>query len=94
MKLVWSPLALADLERFAEFLEKEHPGLSAIVAEEIAFKAAAIEQQPRIGQPIISKGEFRRLVLRAAGAAYVLQYRILDERVIVVRVFHAREART
>src|SRR6266576_4347864 len=30
MKLEWSDEALADLDRFAEFLDREHPSLSAI----------------------------------------------------------------
>ena len=93
MKLEWSPLALADLSRFAEFLIENHPSLAATIAAEIAFKAAILEQQPRIGQPILGRKKFRRIVLRAASAAYVLEYRTLGERVIIVRVFHARERR-
>ena len=33
MKLEWSDEALADLDRFAEFLSREHPSLAAIVSQ-------------------------------------------------------------
>jgi len=32
-------------------------------------------------------------VLRVLNAAYVLQYRIEDDRIVILRVFHGREAR-
>jgi plasmid stabilization system protein ParE len=35
MKLEWSDQALADLNRFAEFLHREHPTLAPVVAPEI-----------------------------------------------------------
>jgi plasmid stabilization system protein ParE len=93
LRLEWSPRALADLARFVDFLEEDHPGLAAIIAEEITFKAGILAQQPGIGQAMLGNPKFRKFVLSAGGGAYVLQYRTLGERVIVVRVFHAREAR-
>jgi plasmid stabilization system protein ParE len=38
MKLEWSDEALADLDRFVEFLGRERPSLAAIVATEIIDK--------------------------------------------------------
>ena len=38
MKLEWSDAALADLDRFAAFLDREHPSLAAVVASEIIGK--------------------------------------------------------
>ena len=35
MKLEWSAVALADLDRFAAFLQDHHPRLASIVAREI-----------------------------------------------------------
>jgi hypothetical protein len=35
MKLEWSAAALADLDRFALFLEQHYPSLARIVADEI-----------------------------------------------------------
>ncbi len=39
MKLEWSAAALADLDRFAVFLQEWHPSLAKVVAAEILKKA-------------------------------------------------------
>jgi plasmid stabilization system protein ParE len=93
MKLEWSPRALADLGRFAEFLKEDHPGLAAIIAGEIASRALVLETQPNIGRASPGNEKFRAFIAHVGGAAYVLQYRPRGERIIVVRVFHAREHR-
>jgi len=48
MKVVWSDAALADLERFAEFLHREYPSLAAKVAAEIIAKVAVLTTHPRL----------------------------------------------
>jgi plasmid stabilization system protein ParE len=42
MRLEWSDEALADLDRFAEFLHRDHPALAAIVAAEITDKVQVL----------------------------------------------------
>ncbi len=93
MKLEWSDDALADLDRFAEFLNEQHPSLAAVVADEIIAKVQVLTEHPRLGRPIAGRGEYRQLVLQVAGAAYIFQYRFDGERLVMLRVFHAREAR-
>jgi toxin ParE1/3/4 len=93
MKLEWSADALADLNRFAEFLKDKHPGLAAIVAGEIVAKTAMRAEHPLIGRPLAGRSEYRELILEVAGAAYVFQYRYDQQRVVMLRVFHGRERR-
>jgi len=93
MKIEWSAAALADLDRFAEFLQNRHPKLSAIVAGEIAAKARILTDSPRLGRAIAGRHEYRQIVLRVLNAAYVFQYRLLDDRIVILRVFHGRESR-
>jgi plasmid stabilization system protein ParE len=93
MKLEWSDDALADLDRFVDFLDKERPSLAAVVADEIIGKTQVLTHLPRLGRPIAGHEEYRQLVLQVAGAAYVFQYRFDGERLVMLRVFHAREAR-
>ena len=45
MKLEWSEEALADLDRFAAFLEQHYPRLAKIVAEEIIAKAQILRRR-------------------------------------------------
>ena len=93
MKLEWSATALADLDRFAEFLHEQHPHLAAIVAGEILRKADSLASHPLLGRPIEGRAEYRQIVLRVLGANYVFQYRVEREQVAILRVFHARELR-
>jgi plasmid stabilization system protein ParE len=93
MKLEWSNEALADLDRFAEFLHRQHPALAAIVATEIMDKTQVLSAHPQLGRPIAGREEYRQIVLQVLGAAYVFQYRFDGKRLVMLRVFHARESR-
>lgn len=93
MNLEWSNEALADLDRFAEFLNREHPALAAIVASEIIGRAQVLSEHPQLGRPIAGREEYRQIVLQVLRAAYVFQYRFDGKRLVMLRVFHGREAR-
>jgi plasmid stabilization system protein ParE len=93
MKLEWSDEALADLDRFAEFLDREHPSLAATVASEIVSKTQVLTAHPMLGRPLAGRQEYRQIVLEVLRARYVFQYRLDGERLVMLRVFHAREAR-
>lgn len=67
----WSQDALSDLDRFSEFLQREHPDLAHIVAQEIVAKAQALSAFPRMGRPLVGRGEYRQLVLQVLNAPYV-----------------------
>ena len=91
MKLEWSAAALADLNRFAMFLQEHYPALAGIVAREILAKAEILEAHPKLGYPV--GGQYRQIVLEVLRAKYVFRYRISGERIIMLRVFHGREDR-
>ena len=93
MKLEWSDEALADLDRFAGFLDREHPSLAAIVAIEIIDKVRVLSEHPQLGRPIAGREEYRQIVLQVLGAAYVFQYRFDSQSQVMLRVYHARESR-
>ena len=69
MKLEWSDAALADLDRFVEFLNREHPSLAGRVAGEIVGKVQVLSEHPMLGRPIAGREEYRQIVLQ------VLYYR-------------------
>lgn len=93
MKLEWSAAALADLDRFAAFLHDRHPDLAKIVATEIREKARVLSEHPLIGRPMKGRPEFRELVLDVLNARYVFRYATDGARLVMLRVFHSREAR-
>jgi plasmid stabilization system protein ParE len=93
MRIEWSADALADLDRFAAFLHRNYPALSKVVAREIIEKASILGGQPLLGHAISGREEYRQVVLRVLNAAYVFQYRVGHDRVVILRVFHGREFR-
>jgi hypothetical protein len=51
MKLEWSAIALADLDRFTTFLHERHPRLAQVIAAEIKEKAHYGFIQGRAAEP-------------------------------------------
>ena len=90
----WSVHALADLDRFAAFLDEHYPRLAPLVAAAIMQKTEILEQFPELGRPDHTRPEYRQIVLRVLNASYVLQYRYDGERLVILRIFHAREDRS
>lgn len=94
VKVIWSDDALADLKRFSNFLERDHPGLAPRVADEIVRAALALETSPMMGRAHPQRPEFRRVVLQVLKAAYIVQYRLDADGVLILRVYHGREDRS
>ncbi len=62
--LDWSDDALADLDRFAAFLQEQSPELAAIVAEEIIARAQLLSRHPKLRRPISTREEYRQIVMQ------------------------------
>ena len=93
MKLEWSVDALADLDRFAEFLHHTHPSLAPRIAQTLLEKVEMLSDHPQLGRPLQGRADFRQIVLHGLNATYVLQYRLERDRIVILRVFHHRERR-
>jgi plasmid stabilization system protein ParE len=86
-------MAVADLDRFAVFLQDRHPQLAKIVAAEIIAAAQILQNHPELGRPIEAQKRYREIVLKVLNAHYVFRYAYDAERLVMLRVFHGREAR-
>jgi plasmid stabilization system protein ParE len=67
--------------------------LAAIVAEAIIARTESLTRHPKLGRPIAGREEYRHLVLQVLGGDYIFQYRYDGAQLMILRVFHAREAR-
>jgi plasmid stabilization system protein ParE len=65
----WSDDALADLNRFAAFLEEHSPKLAPVIAGAIIARTELLAHQPRLGRAIAGREEYRQLVLDVLGGA-------------------------
>jgi plasmid stabilization system protein ParE len=93
MRDEWSADALADLDRFSDFLKQHYPSLAGIVGREVILKTRVLGLRPELGHRIGGHDDYRQIVLRVLNAPYVIQYRRDGERIVILRVFHGREAR-
>lgn len=92
MALRWAPEAVQDLARLREFLGDENAAAAWRAALRIRETAAALRRQPELGRAVEDE-VFRDLVAPFGGGAYVLRYRLDEDAVVVVRVWHSREER-
>jgi plasmid stabilization system protein ParE len=93
MKVEWSEAALSDLNRFARFLEDRFPAMAKVVARELVVGTKILAENPRLGRSFGRRPEFRQIVLRVLNASYVVQYRLMNDGLVILRVYHARELR-
>ncbi len=60
---------------------------------EIIARAQLLSRHPKLGRPISTREEYRQIVMQVLGGTYVFQYRYDGNRVVMLRLFHGREAR-
>ena len=92
MILRWTPEAVNDLARLRAFIGDKNPAAAKRAALRILEAAAVLREQPELGRAV-EEEDFRDLVARFGGGAYVLRYRVDPDAVVIARVWHSREGR-
>jgi len=93
--IVFSPDALSDIERVREFLDIKNPDAAKRALRTIFTALETVHGSPGLGRPT-EDSEIRQIVIRFGAAGYIARYAILPETgdVLVLRIWHGREART
>lgn len=91
MKLAWLPEARNDIQRLFDFLVEKDPQAALRMLERVRAGAATLREYPHAGKRLDDETGRRELFLPFGVGAYVLRYRIRDEFVVIVRVWHSRE---
>lgn len=89
----WLPGALDDLGRLHAFIEPHSPKAAKRAIDALIEAAGDLKEFPEKGRPWDLEPDFRELPVRFGARGYVIRYRYIDNEVIVVRVWHAREDR-
>lgn len=93
VEIEWLLDALADLDRFAAFLHERSPDLAARVASELVERTDVLRRHPTLGRAFAGREEYSELLLQVLGGTYALQYQYDGGSILMLRVFHGREAR-
>jgi toxin ParE1/3/4 len=88
MKVIWSPRAIGHLVSLRHYIEKDSEQNAALVAQRILQAAALLQTQPNMGRPGRMLGT-RELVV--PNTPYIIPYRVRNERLELIGVFHARQ---
>ena len=93
MRVLWLPEALDDVERLYGFLIGRDARAAERAMRSISSSADKLQDFPLIGRPMGDQTERREFVVPLGGGAYVLRYRVHQDAVVIIRVWHSRETR-
>lgn len=88
MNVIWSSEAIDDIESLRAYISQDNPDAALRVARRILDAVETLlPTNPNIGRPGRVPGT-RELVI--SRTPYIVPYRIHDESVIVLRVYHGK----
>lgn len=90
VRVVYTGPAKADLDRIRGYLRERNPAAATKLAALIRARIKLLKKQPRMGPAVAERPGARELVVQS----YVLAYRVLDERIEILRVWHGAQDRT
>ena len=93
-RLLWLPDAILDLQRLHAFLGDHSTDAANRLLLDLYRAAGSLVDFPELGRPYDRADSFRELVMPFGRRSYVLRYRITEENIIIVRVWHAFEDRS
>lgn len=92
LTLVWSAAARADLIRLRQFIHPHNPDAARRAAQTIKKGTALLLEHSVIGTRIEDR-EDRELFIPFGQRGYILRYRLHENTIVVLRLWHAREDR-
>ncbi|MGE0664926.1 MAG: type II toxin-antitoxin system RelE/ParE family toxin [Sphingomonadales bacterium] len=92
-RLIWTPEALADVQRLYRFLASKDEGAARRAVQAIRAGVKILGQRPRIGRPVEDMElEFREWPIGFGGSGYVVLYHFDGEAAVILAVRHQKEA--
>ena len=91
----WLPGALQDMSRLRQFIKKENPQAARKAGQRILSVVNILIKNPEAGMPSPDEDceAFRDLYAPFGRGGYTIRYRIKQQTIIIVRVWHSREER-
>jgi toxin ParE1/3/4 len=92
--IVFSPDALADVERLRTFLDRANPGAARRAVAVILNAIERLQEFPELGMPT-GDADIRQIVVRFGSSGYIVRYTVMKATtdIFITRIWHGREAR-
>lgn len=91
--LIWTPQALADVQRLYRFLAPKDADAARRAVKAIRTGVKILVHQPRIGRPIEDMdAQFREWLIDFGNSGYVVLYHLDADLVTILAVKHDKEA--
>lgn len=90
MRVRWTHAAAADLQSISDFLKEHHPQYRQPTLRKLYQRLRALKETPYIGRPGIEGGT-RELLFPPM--PYVAVYRVREDSVEILRIFHTSQNR-
>ena len=92
-RLIWSPSALADVQRLYRFLARNNIDAARRAVKSIREGVKVLVLQPGIGRPAEDmEPEYREWIIDFGGSGYVALYRYEADTAVILAVRHQPEA--
>jgi plasmid stabilization system protein ParE len=92
-RLIWSPSAIADIQRAYLFLFDKNPVAARQAVGAIRQSVNILAQHPEIGRPVeVMDPEYREWPIAFGNSGYIALYRYDGQTAIIVAIRHQREA--
>ncbi|MFT3791445.1 MAG: type II toxin-antitoxin system RelE/ParE family toxin [Rudaea sp.] len=92
-KLIWTPEALADVQRLYRFLAPKDANAAQRAVQAIRAGVKMLAQHPRVGRPVEDmEPEFREWPIGFGNSGYVALYHFDGKTAVILAVRHQKEA--
>lgn len=92
-RLIWSPSALADVQRLYRFLARKDEEAARYAIKTIRVAVKILAHQPEVGRPVKDMDPFfREWLIDFGNSGYIALYRFDGEITTILAIRHQKEA--
>ncbi|MEM1035603.1 MAG: type II toxin-antitoxin system RelE/ParE family toxin [Pseudomonadota bacterium] len=92
-RIEWLTGAKADLQRLHDFIHPHSPKAAVKAVATIIERVGDLQNFPELGRPWDADPTYRELTVVFGARGYIVRYRLVEDRLIIVRVWHGLENR-
>lgn len=92
-QVIWTETALLDVQRHYETLRLIEPEVAVRAAQAIRKAGDSLESSPRRGAIVQESTGLRKLQVAFGKAGFTMHYTVIEDEVVILRVYHGRESR-